>query len=61
MLYYPDIKQGVQNLLDGLTEVIFVRANLLPGMAAQGLVDLTAFKVLAQVGFTEPASQLHIS
>ena len=49
VLYYPDMARGVQNLLDGLVEVIFTRADRLPGLAADGQVDISAFKVVAQV------------
>lgn len=49
VLYYPDFTQGIRNLLDLTAEVIFVRADLLPDMAAMGQVNMAAFKVLAQV------------
>ena len=49
VLYYPDAAQGVRNLLDLTAEVLFVRADLLPAMAAMGLVNESAFKVLTQV------------
>ena len=52
VLYYPDFAQGIRNLLDLTAEVIFVRADLLPGMAAMGVVNESAFKVLTQVCYT---------
>ncbi len=50
--YLPDIEQGVEDLLAGLADVIFVRADLLANLQAQGLEHVSAFKVLAPVSTT---------
>jgi hypothetical protein len=47
--YLPNIEQGVDDLLDGLADIIFIRADLLENMQTQGLVTVSSFKVLAQV------------
>jgi hypothetical protein len=49
VLYLQNIEQGVDDLLDGLADIIFVRADLLESMQTQGLVTVSSFKVLAQV------------
>ena len=50
VFYLQNIEQGVDDLLDGLADIIFVRADLLENMQAQGLVTVSSFKVVAQVG-----------
>ncbi len=49
VLYLQNIEQGVDDLLDGLADIIFVRADLLESLQTQGLVTVSSFKVLAQV------------
>ena len=49
MLYLPNIQQGIQDVLDGLADVIFVRADLLQNMQNAGLFNVSDFKVLSQV------------
>ena len=49
VLYLQNIEQGIDDLLDGLADIIFVRADLLENMQTQGLVTVSSFKVLAQV------------
>ena len=49
VLYLQNIEQGVDDLLDGLADIIFVRAHLLESLQTQGLVTVSSFKVLAQV------------
>ncbi len=47
--YLQNIQQGVDDLLDGLADIIFIRADLLENMQTQGLVTVSSFKVVAQV------------
>ena len=45
----PDIVQGVENLLSGIADIAFMRADLLENLQAQGMLTVSSFKVLAQV------------
>lgn len=47
--FLQNIQQGVDDLLDGLADIIFVRADLMENLQTQGLVTVSSFKVLAQV------------
>lgn len=47
--FLQNIKQGVDDLLDGVADIIFVRADLMENLQTQGLVTVSSFKVLAQV------------
>ncbi|DBB01954.1 TPA: hypothetical protein ACH3X1_000542 [Trebouxia sp. C0004] len=46
--YLQNIEQGVDDLLGGLADIIFVRADLMENLQTQGLVTVSSFKVLAQ-------------
>ena len=47
--YLPNIVQGVEDLLSGVADIVFVRADLLENLQAQGTLTVSSFKVLAQV------------
>lgn len=47
--YLPDIVHGVEDLLSGVADIVFIRADLLENLQAQGLLTVSSFKVLAQV------------
>lgn len=47
--YLPDIVQGVEDLLSGVADISFMRADLLENLQAEGTVTVSSFKVLAQV------------
>lgn len=49
VLYKSGVQEGIPNLLDLKAEVFFARADRLQGMAADGLVNQSDVKVLAQV------------
>lgn len=49
VLYKPGVQEGIFNLLNLTAEVVFARADRFPSMAAVGLVNGSAIKVLDQV------------
>lgn len=62
VLYKSGVLEGIPNLLDLKAEVVFARADRLPGLVANGSVNSSAVKVLAQVccnaGTAVPATLL---
>lgn len=49
VLYKPGVQESIFTLLNLTADVVFVRADRLPSMAAAGLLNGSAVKVLDQV------------